>query len=169
MADWGGVDAVHVHTGNSTNVPGEVLETSYPLRCTHYSLVEGAGGAGQFVGGMGIAREIEALEDGTGMTLRSDGHLYPAPGAAGGGDGSVTRAVLTRVTGEVEVLPSKSTREMQAGDRLLVETLGGAGYGPPDARAPKALAADLRDGRLDEEAARAVYGNPAVTAALGRE
>lgn len=167
MADCDGMDAVHVHTVNSTNLPVEVLETSYPLRCTRYSLVEGSGGAGQYAGGLGIAREIEALADGTGMTLRSDGHLFPAPGAAGGCDGSVTRAVLTRASGEAEVLPSKSTREMQAGDRLLVETLGGAGYGAPRDRASEALAADLRDGRLDEAAARAVYGDAAVAAVIG--
>ncbi|MEM9902345.1 MAG: hydantoinase B/oxoprolinase family protein [Pseudomonadota bacterium] len=167
MADCDGMDAVHVHTVNSTNLPVEVLETSYPLRCTRYSLVEGSGGAGRQTGGLGIAREIEALQDSTAMTLRSDGHRFAAPGAAGGGDGSVTRAALTRADGTQEVLPSKATRSLSKGDKLLIETLGGAGYGPPTERAPNALAADLRDGRISEEAARAAYGDKAVNAALG--
>ncbi len=166
MADRDGMDAVHVHTVNSTNLPVEVLETAYPLRCTRYALVEGSGGAGMQTGGMGIAREIEALGDGTGMTLRSDGHKFPAPGAQGGGAGSVTRAVLTRAGGGTEELPSKSTREMARGDRLLIETLGGAGYGPPSQRQIEALGADLRDGRISEAEARDIYGEDAVASAL---
>ncbi|MEM1430445.1 MAG: hydantoinase B/oxoprolinase family protein [Pseudomonadota bacterium] len=166
MADRDGMDAVHVHTVNSTNLPVEALENAYPLRCTRYALVAGSGGAGRHTGGLGIAREIEALRDGTGMTLRSDGHRFPAPGADGGRDGSVTRAVLTRASGEAEELPSKTTRRMDAGDRLLIETLGGAGFGPPSERSAEALRADLRDGRIDEETARDLYGAAAVASAL---
>ncbi|MEO1678167.1 MAG: hydantoinase B/oxoprolinase family protein [Pseudomonadota bacterium] len=166
LADRDGMDAVHVHTVNSTNLPVEVLETSYPLLCTRYALVEGSGGAGRHTGGLGIAREIEALRDGTGMTLRSDGHRFPAPGAAGGGPSSVTRAVLTRADGEVEELPSKSTRGLGAGDRVLIETLGGGGYGPPAERRTEHLRADLLNGRISRARAREIYGEAAVASAL---
>jgi N-methylhydantoinase B len=166
FADRDGMDAVHVHTVNSTNLPVEVLETSYPLRCTRYSLVESSGGAGRHTGGLGIAREVMALRDGTGMTLRSDGHRFPAPGAAGGQAGSVTRAVLTRADGTARELPSKCTETLANGDRLLIETLGGAGYGPPEERDLADLRADLLDGRISRDAAETAYGVDAVRSAL---
>jgi N-methylhydantoinase B len=166
FADQDGMDAVHVHTVNSTNLPVEVLEASYPLRCTRYGLSEGSGGPGRQTGGLGIAREVMALRDGTGMTLRSDGHRFAAPGAAGGGDSSMTRAVLTRADGTAEELPPKCTATLAAGDRLLIETLGGGGYGPPEARDLDALRADLLDGRISVTAAEEAYGAAAVRSAL---
>lgn len=165
MPDRDGMDAVHVHTVNSTNLPIEMLETSYPLRCTRYALVSGSGGAGRHTGGLGIAREIMALTEGTAMTLRSDGHLFPAPGAAGGGAGTVTRATVLRAGGEVTELASKSSLTLGAGDRVRIETLGGGGYGPSAERDPAALGADLEDGRIDPDKARAIYGEAAVEAA----
>lgn len=167
MTDCDGMDAVHVHTVNSTNLPVEVLETSYPLRCTRYAMVSGSGGAGRHSGGLGIAREVTVLEDGTQMTLRSDGHLFPAPGALGGQDGSVTRAKVIGVDGAETELSSKSSHTLNTGDRLLIETLGGAGYGDPAERAMFDLRADLLDQRIAPDTARAIYGADAVDAALG--
>ncbi|MFK7880764.1 hydantoinase B/oxoprolinase family protein [Roseobacter sp.] len=167
MTDCDGMDAVHVHTVNSTNLPIEVLETSYPLRCARYALVSGSGGAGRHCGGLGIAREVAALEDGTQMTLRSDGHLFPAPGAAGGRDGSVTQATVIGADGNETELASKSSLTLNKGDRLVIETLGGAGYGDPAERAPSDLCADLLDQRITLRAARTIYGTDAVDAALG--
>ena len=44
------------------------------------------------------------------------------------------------------------------GDRLVIETAGGAGYGDP-ARRPAALVeADIRNGKVGGAAARADYG-----------
>jgi N-methylhydantoinase B len=34
-----------------------------------------------------------------------------------------------------------------AGDRVIVQTAGGAGYGDPRARDPDAMAADIADGK----------------------
>ncbi|MEM9811504.1 MAG: hydantoinase B/oxoprolinase family protein [Pseudomonadota bacterium] len=158
MADRDGQDGIHVHTVNSTNLPIEALETSYPLRCTRYALVEGSGGAGQQAGGLGIAREVEALVDGVALTVRSDGHIFPAPGADGGQPGSVTRIRLTRRSGEVQELGSKTSVTLDRGDRVLVETLGGGGYGAPEMRTDAALRGDLESGRLSREAAEAAYG-----------
>ena len=166
MSDQDGMDAVHVHTVNSTNLPIEVLETAYPLRCTRYALVSGSGGAGRHTGGLGIAREIMPLEEGTEMTLRSDAHLYPAPGAEGGLPGSVTRASVCNSEGAEFALASKSTRRLAVGDRVLIETLGGGGFGPIEQRQSKDLANDLVNGRLSLDSAREIYGDARVTAAI---
>lgn len=166
MSDRDGMDAVHVHTVNSTNLPIEVLETAYPLRCTRYALVSGSGGAGRHTGGLGIAREVMSLEEGTEMTLRSDGHLFPAPGAEGGLPGSVTRVLVRDSNGVETELASKCTRRLDVGDRVLIETLGGGGFGMAEQRRCEDMANDLVNARVSLDAAREIYGDAVVTTAL---
>lgn len=160
MHDHDGADAIHVHTVNSTNLPIEMLEIEYPLRCRRYSLVPDSGGAGKQRGGLGIAREVEVLSDAT-VTLRSDGHVFPAPGMDGGGASSVTRIRKNAV----DELPSKATIELKAGESVLVETLGGGGMGRPSDRSAAALACDVEDGKVSEARALADYGTELLNAA----
>jgi N-methylhydantoinase B len=47
-------------------------------------------------------------------------------GAAGGHPGERGRTLLNG-----EELPAKTTRQLEAGDVLRIETPGGGGYGPP--------------------------------------
>lgn len=161
-----GMDAVHVHTVNSTNLPIEVLENEYPLRCEEYALAADSGGAGQRRGGLGIVREIRALADGTALTVRSDGHVFPAPGAEGGSPGSTTRIRLIAADGSKAELGSKTSLTLNAGDRVRIETLGGGGFGPPALRPPDQIAADILDGKVTREAADRDYGPDRVAAAL---
>ncbi len=44
------------------------------------------------------------------------------------------------------------------GDLVCMETAGGGGYGPPTAREPDAVLADVLDGKVSVAAARAAYG-----------
>ncbi|MEM8665741.1 MAG: hydantoinase B/oxoprolinase family protein, partial [Pseudomonadota bacterium] len=165
-ASLDGMDAVHVHTVNSTNLPVEMLESAYPLRCTSYALVPDSGGSGRRRGGLGIQREVEALVDGTTLTVRSDGHLNPAPGAEGGGAGSVTRVTHIDTQGAETELGSKSQKLLNAGERVRVETLGGGGFGAPQDRPLAALRADLLDGELTRAVAESAYGSDREAAAL---
>jgi N-methylhydantoinase B len=43
------------------------------------------------------------------------------------------------------------------GDRVVLETAGGAGYGDPRERSPEALAADLANRKVGVTAARDIY------------
>ncbi|NIP45127.1 MAG: hypothetical protein GWN21_00850 [Gammaproteobacteria bacterium] len=43
------------------------------------------------------------------------------------------------------------------GDRLVVETAGGGGYGPPTERDRGALEEDVRNGKVSADAAREIY------------
>ena len=58
-----GLDGVHVHTTNTSNLPVEALEIEYPLLLTRYELVEDSGGVGQYRGGMGLRRVYQATHD----------------------------------------------------------------------------------------------------------
>jgi len=167
FADRDGMDAVHVHTVNSTNLPIEALELEYPLLVDEYALVPDSGGAGRHRGGLGIARQLRILEDGTAFSLRSDAHVIAAPGAAGGMPSNVTRVLRNPGTPEQELLHSKASGlVLRAGEAIRVETLGGGGFGPPAERPIAALAGDLREGKVSLEAAERDYGPVMVASAL---
>ena len=163
-----GMDAVHVHLTNTSNLPAEALENDYPLMVDEYALVEDSGGAGKDRGGLGIARQIRACVPGTIFSVRSDSHTVGiATGVFGGLDGR--RATLIRNAGraDAEVLFSKVARvEMNAGDSMRIETPGAGGYGAPAERALASIANDIRDGKVSRAAAERDYGVERVRAAL---
>jgi N-methylhydantoinase B len=167
FADRDGMDAVHVHTVNSTNLPVEAMELEYPLLIDEYALVPDSGGAGRYRGGLGMARQIRILADGTIFSARSDAHVVAAPGAAGGRPSNLTRILRNPGTADEVALHGKAAGlEMRAGETIRVETLGGGGFGPPAERAPALLAADLREGKVSLAAARRDYPAALVEAAL---
>lgn len=167
-ADSDGMDAVHVHMTNTSNLPIEALENEYPLRMVQYAMVEDSGGAGKYRGGLGIARDIMAVEDGVVFSARSDGHEIGAPGIFGGQRGTPGRLWHIHTDGSRTVLSSKAAQlEMKAGESVRLETPGGGGFGPPADRDPADLARDIRSGKHSEAAARADYGDALVERALG--
>ena len=127
---FGGASAVHSHMTNTRNTPIEALEHAYPLLARRYSVRSGSGGAGRYDGGDGIVRELEVLTDAT-VTLISDRRVLKPYGLAGGSPGSPGRQSLVRADGTTVELPAKGTFEVRKGDRLVVETPGGGGWGEP--------------------------------------
>jgi N-methylhydantoinase B len=77
---------------------------------------------------------------------------------AGGGAGSVGRLCVKREDGKRLNLPAMMEKvNLSAGERVVV--MGGTGgYGDPLDRAPGAVARDVADGYLDEDAAARDYG-----------
>lgn len=121
-----------IHTGmtNTRNTPIEALHSHYPFRITRYSLRRGSGGSGKFRGGDGIEREMVFGSPAT-LSLLGERRRNPPWGLAGGGAGAVGEDWLVRVGGSKERLPGKVTIDVEPGDRLLVLTPGGGGWGPP--------------------------------------
>ena len=167
-ADMDGMDAVHVHMTNTSNLPAEALENEYPLLVDEYALVEDSGGAGRQRGGLGIARQIRAVVPGTIFSVRSDSHTVGVPsGVFDGRDGRRARLVRNPGRADEEELFSKVARiEMKVGDAMRIETPGAGGYGPPAERTVEALAADLKSGKVSRAAAERDYGKEKVAAAL---
>jgi len=167
FGDRDGMDAVHVHTVNSTNLPAEALELEYPLLLEEYCLVPDSGGAGRHRGGMGMARQIRIREDNTTFSARSDAHIIPALGVFGGKQSNVTRILRNPGTEGEEALHSKASGlTLMAGEIIRVETLGGGGYGNPSERDLADIAADLREQKITRTAAERDYGASMVEAAL---
>jgi len=119
----GGLHAVQTHMTNTLNTPIEVLETSYPLRIRRYALRQGSGGSGIRRGGDGLVREYEFLAPAR-LTLLTERRRRGPWGLAGGQPGAPGRNLLNG-----ETLPAKTALRVTAGDRLLIETPGGGGYG----------------------------------------
>jgi N-methylhydantoinase B len=118
-----------VHTGmtNTKNTPVESLETHYPFRVLGYRLRRDSGGEGRYPGGEGIEREIEFLAPATVSLMGERRRVHPW-GLKGGGPGACGEDWLIR-NGFRERLPGKVTFDAATGDRLLVRTPGGGGWG----------------------------------------
>lgn len=161
-----GMDGVHVHVTNTSNLPAEALENEYALLVDEYALVNGSSGAGRHRGGMGIARQIRATRDGVIFSARSDGHRAGAPGLFDGLPGGTARLLRNPGTAQEEELSSKAANlVLKAGESVRLETPGGGGFGAPAGRDPRALAADIADGRLTVEVAQRDYGAALVARA----
>ncbi|MDQ3023878.1 MAG: hydantoinase B/oxoprolinase family protein, partial [bacterium] len=122
-----GLSARHSHMTNSLNTPVEALEHAYPLRVRRYAIRANSGGAGLHHGGDGIVREVEFLRDSEFTLLRQSCVSGPS-GALGGHTGAPGKAVLWNSDQAVE-LPASCTRKAKAGERLVIETPGGGGWG----------------------------------------
>lgn len=127
-ADFDGEDAVHSHMTNTAITDPEVLEHRYPVRLEEFSVRSGSGGSGRRRGGNGVVRQFLFLEP-VSLSLLSQ-HRVEAPyGVAGGGAGSLGRQVVTRSDGGEQELNGIDGCEIEPGDRLLLETPGGGGWG----------------------------------------
>jgi N-methylhydantoinase B len=119
--DDDGPSAIHVAMSNTLNTPVEALESEFPLRVRELSLRRGSGGEGAHHGGEGIVRELEALAP-MRFTLITERRRHPPRGQGGGGDGAGGRNLL-----DGEPLASKAEGNLSPGNRLRIETPGGAG------------------------------------------
>jgi N-methylhydantoinase B len=124
-----GMHAIHTHMTNSLNTPAEALEYAYPLRVRRYAIREGSGGRGRRRGGDGVVREIETLTPAR-MSLLADRRTNSPYGLAGGDAALAGRDLILRRRGRrAERISSKGTWQLEAGDRVRIETPGGGGHG----------------------------------------
>jgi N-methylhydantoinase B len=143
-----GVDVIETDVTNCMNLPVEAMEMDAPIRVHRLELRQDSGGAGTQRGGLGLVKEYEVLDGEISFTYRGERHFFTPQGARGGGEGAKARAVITRRDGQEEIIPSKTMTTLKPGDRVLIETAGGGGNGPPASRSRVALEADLADGKI---------------------
>jgi N-methylhydantoinase B len=122
-----GMSGVHTHMTNSLNTPAEALEYAYPLRVREYRLRKGSGGKGKFRGGDGVIREIETLVPAR-MSLLADRRKRGPYGLNGGSEGQTGTNVIIRARQRIK-FNAKGSHQLEAGDRVRIETPGGGGWG----------------------------------------
>lgn len=123
--------------------PVETIEAIAPVIVWQKEYAPDTGGAGTFRGGLGVAVQVESS---IGQTMRfhaaHERIVNPPRGAAGGGNGAPGSLSLRSGV----PLKGKGLQVIPAGERLVVRTPGGGGFGEPDDRSPAAAAADQRAG-----------------------
>jgi len=123
-----GASAVQTHMTNSRLTDPEVLELRYPVRLLEFRVRPDSGGAGRHRGGNGTIRCIEFGERMTASILANHRRIAPF-GLAGGGPGKLGVTTVIRADGSRETLGATDSTEMQPGDRIVIETPGGGGFG----------------------------------------
>jgi N-methylhydantoinase B len=153
-----GVTGPATHLSNLHVSPIEVLESEFPCRITRFGLVPDTGGPGRWRGGLAIQREYELLEDAV-VIRRFNKTRFPCKGVAGGRDGARARFVV-RVGTDKEFETRASARvDMVAGERFLLQSAGGGGYGDPRQRDRAAVQHDIAEGYVSKDAAVNDYGS----------
>ena len=150
---WDGTSGVHVHMTNTRITDAEVFERRYPVILREFSLRSGSGGKGQHHGGDGVVRDIEfriPLQ----VSILSERRVYRPYGLEGGEDGQCGLNIWVRkvevsdpqkadreLRGELKAgelkgfeerrinLGGKNSAAMQAGERIIINTPGGGGWG----------------------------------------
>ena len=143
-----GVDVIETDATNCMNLPAEAMEMETPIRLHRVALRPGSGGDGQFRGGLGVEREYEVLTDNVTFTHRGERHFSAARGIFGGSDGAKAESIIVRADGSTETIPSKIVTRLMKGDRVILRTAGGAGYGDPGRRTQNTRQADAADGKV---------------------
>lgn len=112
---------------NVSNTPIEIMEAQAPLRIDRKQLRHGSGGSGRQRGGDG--QELEVVITGDApltAAFLADRLREPPAGVLGGEPGAPGSVTLND-----EPINPKFQRVLQPGDRLIMRTPGGGGYGPP--------------------------------------
>ena len=126
--DHDGTSAVQTHRTNSRLTDPEILETRLPVRLDRFVIRRGSGGAGAHHGGDGVIRELTFLEPMRANMLANRRRVAPK-GIAGGRDALPGRNWVERVDGSIEELSATASAELGIGDRFVIETPGGGGFG----------------------------------------
>lgn len=159
--DGDGPTLVFAGDGNVSSTPIEVLETRYPLRCLRYELHTAVAGAGKHRGGFGVRRDLEILEPGTLLQVVIDNTVDPlARGLHGGRDGAPSEVVVRPGTPQEQVVRWRASAigPLGPGDIVSVRTGGGGGWGSPLERDPAQVLEEVREGLLEPDLARDLYG-----------
>lgn len=132
---FNGASGVHQHMTNTRITDPEVLEFRYPVRLMRFELRKRSGGNGKWSGGDGVRREVEFLE-GLEISLLMQHRKEEPYGAHGGESGKPGMNILVRTDGIEERLPGIVNVSVKSGDRLVIETPGGGGWGKAKRKGP---------------------------------
>ncbi|KAJ0107001.1 hypothetical protein J7T55_011096 [Diaporthe amygdali] len=131
---WHGEHAVNVHSTNTRNTDAEVIEKRTAVLVRRYGIREGSGGLGEWNGGDGTVREIEARIP-LKFSILSDRRVYQPYGMNGGlpGKQGENYAFKLNDKGALEKinLGGKAVINLQAGEIMQINTPGGGGWGGP--------------------------------------
>jgi len=137
-------DGEHVLSwpSNISSTPVEVAERNSPFLVRYKRMRAGSGGAGRFRGGLGqdVLLESRSARPIV-VSFMAERTRHAAPGFAGGGPGGLG---AVRLNGRP--IDHRKQHVLEQGDRILVRTPGGGGYGRAAQRDPALAARDRARG-----------------------
>jgi len=134
----------------------EITESVAPVIVWRRELLTDSGGAGQYRGGLGQRIEMTSAIDQPFLVFLSVERIKNA--AAGRSGGGAGRPGRIQITGREADIPGKCVLRVEPGERLIFDTPGGGGFGPPDLREPEKLQQDTACGLVSQESAVTDYG-----------
>jgi 5-oxoprolinase (ATP-hydrolysing) len=127
---WQGCDGVHTHMTNTRITDVEILEKRYPIMLCQFAIRPNSGGKGKNRGGHGVIREFEFLEP-LDVGILSERRVFPPFGLNGGGDAE--KGVNYLISGNlIHNLGGKNAFKVKPGDRVIIMSPGGGGWGKPE-------------------------------------
>ncbi|MBL7875221.1 MAG: hydantoinase B/oxoprolinase family protein, partial [Cyclobacteriaceae bacterium] len=122
-----GTDAIHSHMTNTRITDPEILELRYPVRLERFEIRRNSGGKGKWQGGNGVIREI-SFKERVEVNILSQHRIEKPFGLKGGASGkSGTQKLIKRK--KIIHLKGMDGVVADPGDRIIIETPGGGGYG----------------------------------------
>jgi N-methylhydantoinase B len=143
--------------GDTRLIPMELQESILPFRIESLSLREDSGGAGKFRGGLGFRKTYVILGP-CFLQTNVDRTKDPPWGVQGGKAAKSGCVTIQKAKGGSEIISKVRNYRLEPGDRVVLETGGGGGWGPPQERAPELIRRDLARGYITPEAAARDYG-----------
>jgi N-methylhydantoinase B len=144
--------------GDTRLIPIELQETYLPVRIEEFALRTDSAGAGMFRGGLGFRKTYRMLGS-CELQTNLDRTRFPPWGVQGGKEAKPGRFLLIEAkTGAGRRIEKEKGLRLAAGDLVCIETGGGGGYGPPQARTLHRIQRDLDAGYISPEAATRDYG-----------
>ncbi|KAJ4167506.1 hypothetical protein NW754_011323 [Fusarium falciforme] len=132
---WHGASGLHTHMTNTRTTDIEVLEKRYPILVREFSIRQGSGGKGKFNGGCGVVRDFECRAPLT-FSMISERRVTRPYGMEGGEPGALGANYWAqkKADGTYTWLNygPRGQLDMAYGDRFVVHTPGGGGWGRPE-------------------------------------
>lgn len=127
---WHGTSGIHTHMTNTRITDPEIMERRYPVVLRQFSLRDDSGGRGEYKGGDGVVREIEFLSKQIQVSILSERRVFRPYGMQGGEDAKSGLNIWVRGDAQRHInLGGKTTAKFSRGDRIIINTPGGGGWG----------------------------------------
>lgn len=131
---WDGQSVVQCHTTNTRITDTELFEKRYPVIVHEFSIRQGSGGKGLHKGGDGVIRDIQFTYPNLEVSCLMERRARPPFGLLGGEDGlkginSWYRKSESSNEYRKIYLGGKCTVKVKKGDRVVIITPGGGGFG----------------------------------------
>lgn len=131
---WHGASGVQIHMTNTRTTDVEIIEKRYPVLLRDFSIRKGSGGRGKFSGGCGVIRDWECRYPLT-FGIITERRVHQPFGMFGGENGeSGANYWVQKMEDSSERWVSIGSRgqiNMKTGDRCVIHTPGGGGWGVP--------------------------------------